>query len=119
MRLVLAVALAAAAAPATAGVYELFPTNKRSADGSYRPVLEVWRDRRGIIELRADRGEIAPRAVADGPAAIAAVVQHFRLSPQRDRVVFCPNGFAGVACHWPTDRDDDAPWSVGRIHTWP
>jgi hypothetical protein len=106
------------ALPARAETYELFPTNKPSPQGGFTPVLDVWIGRGRIVELRADRGDIEARAVRDPGRAIAHVVARFGLGPARDRVFYCPAGFAGVACHMPMDRDDP-PWAQPRVTVWP
>lgn len=117
MRLIAALAVVLSlAAPAAAETFELFPTNKRAADGSFRPVLDIWRDRREVLELRAERGDIPPRTVLDANAAIAFVVARFGLTPGRDRVFYCPIGQPGVGCQNPTDPDD---WVLYRIVRWP
>lgn len=108
----------ALALPARAEVYELFPTNKQSPQGGFTPVLDVWIGQGKVVELRADRGDIDPRAVRDPARAIAHVVARFGLSPARDRVYFCPGGFVRVACHMPMDRDDP-PWQRQRVTVWP
>jgi hypothetical protein len=119
---VLAAALAlAAATPAAAGLYELFPTNARSADGVFRGALVVWIDRRDLVEFRVDRGEIDPATVRDARRAIAFVVERYGLSPARDVVFYCPIGIIGVACRVPPDPDD---WLGGfdptnRVVRWP
>lgn len=93
--------LAGAATPASAELVELFPTNKRSADGTYTPVLDVWRDRRTVVEFRADRGKIDGRTVRDRRAATAFVTARLGLTAA-DRVAWCPNGVVGVTCEWPS-----------------
>lgn len=101
MRSAIALILLVAATPARAELVELFPTNKRAADGSYAAVLEVWRDRRTVVEFRSDRGEIDARTVRDRRAATAFVTQRFGLTPA-DRVSWCPNGVVRVTCEWPS-----------------
>ncbi len=101
MRSAIALILLFAATPARAELVELFPTNKRAADGSFAAVLDVWRDRRTVVEFRSDRAEIDARTVVDRRAATAFVTRTFALT-QADRVAWCPNGVIGVACDWPT-----------------
>lgn len=114
MRLALALALSlAAAVPGAAATYELFPTNAQAADGSFRGVLVVVENGRRITEFRVERGEIEPRTVLDPRRAIAFVVDRFGLSPARDRVRYCPRGFAPATCDYP-DREGGA-----RVVVWP
>ncbi|MFN6979408.1 MAG: hypothetical protein ACK4OP_14850, partial [Gemmobacter sp.] len=110
--------LLAMAAPAAAEVYEIFPTNKRSADGNYRGVIDVWKGGGEVVEFRVDRGDIDARAVLDPLRAIAFVVDHFRLSPARDVVFYCPGGIVRVQCRAPIDPGDVFD-PTNRVVRWP
>jgi hypothetical protein len=115
----LAVALAIlAASPAAAEIYELFPTNTRSPDGTYRGVLEVWIGRGPVEAFRVDRGEIGPQTVLDPNRAIAFVIARYGLSAARDVVYYCPLGTVRVACFFPFDRDDPFDF-INRVVRWP
>lgn len=115
-RLALALALLAAS-PAVAEIYELFPTNKVSADGRFRGVLEVWIGRGPVVEFRVDRGDIDPRTVLEPNRAIAFVVGKYALRPARDVVYYCPTGAARVACVFPFE--DDIFDTINRVVRWP
>lgn len=105
----LALALALLAPAAGAATYELYPTNKRGADGVYRNVLEVVRNHRVIAEYRADRNEIPAGVAFDPSRAIALVVQRLRLDPARDRVIYCTRGQAPAVCLEPDIYSDLPP----------
>lgn len=113
--LIAAILVIATALPALASQWELFPSNRRSDDGVFRGVLEVTRDGRRVSEFRVDRGEIDARAVRDPRRAIAFVVDHFSLSPERDRVTYCTNGIIGSQCRIVSLENRDQPATV----TWP
>ena len=114
MRLALAAVLSLAAAlPAAAAIYELFPSNKQAPDGVFRGVLEVVENGRRATEFRVDRGEIDARTVLNARRAIAFVVERYNLSPARDRVRYCPRGFPPATCDYP-DREGGA-----RVVVWP
>ena len=116
MRFILALAISLAAAlPAVASNWEIYPSNRRSADGVFRGVLEITRDGRLHTELRVDRGDIEARIVRDPRRAIAFVVDRFDLDPARDRVTYCTNGILGQACRIVSFEDRTMRATV----TWP
>ncbi|MFN3643368.1 MAG: hypothetical protein ACK4TB_10650 [Gemmobacter sp.] len=110
-----AVIAALAAWPASAELYEIYPTNKRSPDGSYQGVLDVVQGGRSVTEFRVDRGDIPARTVLDARAAIAHVVAQFNLSPARDVVRYCPGGIVRVSCANPGGLRDGG----ARVVSWP
>jgi hypothetical protein len=114
MRLVLAAILALAAAmPAAAATYEIYPGNGQGPDGTFRGLLEVVENGRRVTVFRVDRGEVDSRTVLDARRAIALVVDRYTLSPERDRVRYCPQGFPPATC------DDPDPEGGARVVVWP
>lgn len=103
------------AGAAAAADYEIYPTNKVSADGSYRGVIDVLQRGGGVTEFRVDRGDLTARQVLEPRDAIAVVVQRLALDPARDRVSYCPNGILRVACRVP----EPSTGSPARVVVWP
>ena len=100
--MVAALILPAAGTAASAGQVQAIPTNRLAADGSFGPVLEIYRN--GVVQaFSVAKGEIPPAAVLDGPRAIDWIRRHFNLDPARDRIVYCPSGTLGVTCNDSSD----------------